>query len=356
MNQGSQLATSYLDTPYGKYQNIGGFIYYSQHGNTEYIKLCTKTDCDHAYNTCDAFVGEGIRIGYYNGKIYFTELGSDFSLNLLCMDMDGKNRKVVKPITTDYLMGGNIDYGCFHDGYYYFLVTEGGYIGVYGNKDDNLYRISLDNKSEYEKVFRDDVISEISMFTIVEDNVFFYVNKTGIMPTDYHNLESDYIDFDLYMLSLTNYKFQHMTDKWVEYTDCYYDSEKGYCYRHNDGFYTLDLATKEITKTADFKVETGWRSIAHYYPDNIYVVTFTNTKDDRGYDEFYDRQTLYIFDKQYKLLDTLNAEVKGTSTGCMMEDTGDNIIISTNYKYPADYYIDKSEIGTDDLAPHKIGE
>lgn len=354
MNQGGQLATSYLGTPYGKYQIIGGFIYYSQYGNTEFTKLCIKTDCDHMYSKCDAFVVDNTRIGYYKGKIYFTEFANDLTLKLLYMDMDGRNREVLKPITTDIPMATSMNDGCFHDGYYYFLVTEGGGIGNIGNKDDNLYRIKLDSKSEYEKVFNDDVISEISMFTIVEDNVFFYLNKTGINPNDYYNLKTDYIDFDLYMLSLKDNEFQHMTDKWVDYTNCYYDSDKGYCYKHNDGFYTLDLATKEITKTADFKVEIGWRSTTHYYTDNIYVITYENIKGDQGYDQPAKSQTLYIFDRQYKLLDTFTTEVKQAPVGCMMEDTGDYIVISTDYRKPADYYIDKSEIGTGNLMFHKI--
>jgi hypothetical protein len=359
MNQGGQIAFSYLNTPYGKYQNIGGFVYYSQYGNTEFKKLCTKEDCDHSTNECDSFVGNEIgyntHIGYYNDKIYFTEFVSDMTLKLMSMDMFGKNHEVVKTIAADYDMASYISYGCFHNGYYYFLVTEGGSLGAVGNKDDNFYRIKLDSKSEYEKVFRDDVISEISMFTIVGDKVFFYVNKTGINPTDYYNLKSDSIDFDLYMLSLEDNKFEHMTDKWAEYTNCYYDAEKGYCYKHNDGFYTLDLATKQMNKVSDSVIEGGWRSVANYYEDNIYVITFTNTKDDRGYDLFSNSQTLYIFDKQYTLLDTYNGEFTGTTLGNMIDDTGDFIVISSNYKYPPDYYINKSDIG-EGIILHKIGE
>ena len=151
MNQGGQLATSYLGTPYGKYQIIGGFIYYSQYGNTEFTKLCIKTDCDHMYSECDAFVVDNTRIGYYKGKIYFTEFANDLTLKLLYMDMDGRNREVLKPITTDIPMATSMNDGCFHDGYYYFLVTEGGGIGNIGNKDDNLYRIKLDSKSNMKK-------------------------------------------------------------------------------------------------------------------------------------------------------------------------------------------------------------
>nr|HPJ76678.1 hypothetical protein [Clostridia bacterium] len=150
-------------------------------------------------------------------------------------------------------------------------------------------------------------------------------------------------------------KFEHMTDKWAEYTNCYYDAEKGYCYKHNDGFYTLDLATKQMNKVSDSVIEGGWRSVANYYEDNIYVITFTNTKDDRGYDLFSNSQTLYIFDKQYTLLDTYNGEFTGTTLGNMIDDTGDFIVISSNYKYPPDYYINKSDIG-EGIILHKIGE
>jgi hypothetical protein len=336
---------NFLNTPYGMYYTIGDFIYYSQYGNTQYTKLCTKADCDHSTNECDAYV-QGHKIGYYDDHIYFVKLGDKnypFKLYLMRMDMNGKNHEIVKTITTDAEMSYSITLGFFHSGYFYFIVTNVDYPGAPNNTDNSFYRIKLDDQSEYEIVYINDLISQISMFTIVGDNVFFYVKNQAVTSGT---------NFDLYMLSLSNLKWQHMTDQWESFTNCSYDEDYGYCYKHNDGFYPLNLATKKMTKEADFEVEEGWSSNALFYPDYIYVITFEKTEIQ---EQLYDNQILNIFDRDYNLLDTYADEFKAMGTGNMIEDTGYSIIYTSNYKYPPDYYINKSDIG-EGIILHKIGE
>lgn len=354
MSQGGRIAFSYLSTPYGKYHNVGGFLHYSQYGNAEFVKICTKDDCTHMYDDCNSFVGKDKQIGYYKSNIYFTEQTSSLTLNLIKINMDGTERQVVKNIISDPQIALKVNYGFFHMDYYYFLVTDGGEMGSAYNTDNNLYRIKLDDNSEYEIIFSNDIIPRISMFTLIEDNIFFYVNNTGVYPQDYKNLTTDSVDFELYMFSLTNNEIHYMTDKWTEYTNCHYDTEKGYCYKHNDGFYTLDLVTKQMVKVADSLTDEGWRSVAHFYPDYIYVITFTNTKDDKGYDQYFNNQTIYIFDRMYNLMDTYTIDVSGTQLGCMIEETNNYIILSSNYYKPADYFLYKSDIGNNSISLNKI--
>ncbi|MFA5341963.1 MAG: hypothetical protein WC332_09310, partial [Clostridia bacterium] len=268
--------------------------------------------------------------------------GSSMTLYLVSMDMDGTNHEVIKPITSYSDIPSHILCVGFHNGYYYFIASEGESFGAIGNKDNNLYRIRLDDNSEYEVLFSNSIVPVASMITIFEDNIFFYVNNTGT-------------DYELYKLSLQNTSLYYMTDEWVAYTNSYLESGMGYCYKHNDGFYTLDLNSKHLNKVADSVIEDGWQSIANYYPDNIYVITFTSTKDDKGYNNLYNSQTLYIFDRQYNLLDTLTLETTGTPFGCMLEDTGNYIIISSDYRKPADYFLLKSEIGNN-ITLNKIGK
>ncbi|MFA7673292.1 MAG: hypothetical protein WCY62_05515, partial [Clostridia bacterium] len=100
MRQKGILRGSYMETPYGIYYNQSdNFLYYSQYGTTKYLKLCTKTDCSHEYDNCDAFIGENKPIAYYKDHIYY--VSSDiYSMKfyLYKMDMDGKNREKVKQI------------------------------------------------------------------------------------------------------------------------------------------------------------------------------------------------------------------------------------------------------------------
>ena len=61
----------YLETPYGTYYcSFDGYLYYSEKGNTKYIRLSNKPDCSHNSEDCNSYIGT-TPIGYYNGKIYY---------------------------------------------------------------------------------------------------------------------------------------------------------------------------------------------------------------------------------------------------------------------------------------------
>lgn len=77
------------------------------------------------------------------------------------MNMNGKNHEIVKTITTDAEMSYSITLGFFHSGYFYFIVTNGDYPGASNNTDNSFYRIKLDDQSEYEIVYINDLISQI---------------------------------------------------------------------------------------------------------------------------------------------------------------------------------------------------
>ena len=48
-------AARFLETPYGTYfSSRDSYIYYSEKGNTKYIKLCNKPDCNHNTVDCKA--------------------------------------------------------------------------------------------------------------------------------------------------------------------------------------------------------------------------------------------------------------------------------------------------------------
>ncbi|MDD4502786.1 MAG: hypothetical protein PHN87_06875, partial [Clostridia bacterium] len=146
----------FLETPYGTYfSSAGGYLYYSEKGNTKYIKLCNKPDCTHDSIDCNAYIN-GSTIGYYDNKIYYEEFN-----NIKRMDMDGSNHRIVKT-----LYEGSINnFGYFHNGYYYYIITKGGTMGALGNDDNNLYRVKVDDDSKPEIILTNDAILQLRMFT-----------------------------------------------------------------------------------------------------------------------------------------------------------------------------------------------
>ncbi len=353
MNQGAKIWHCYLNTPYGKYHNVEGFIHYSQYGNTKFMTLCQKEDCPHMYDDCDAYVGKNIQIGYYQGNIYYVQRPNNMLMTLYKMNMDGTEHQTVKAIITDMQLSIKEMHGFFHSGYYYFVLTDDEHMGSRFNTDKNLYRIRLDDDSPYESVFCHDIIPTAYRFTLVDNNVFFYV-RTGTYTEGTKNPENFAVDFELYKLSLTDNELSLLTDNWSDFTNCYFDSENGYCYKHNDGFYLLNLATKEKTKVADSAIKGGWGTVAHFCPDYIYVVAFEKTKNNRGRDRYYDDQTLYILDWEYKIVNTYNNPTSSTEAGFFIEDAGNCIVLSTVSLKPPDYFIYKSDFGMKSLKLYDI--
>jgi hypothetical protein len=354
MRQKGILRGSYMETPYGIYYNQSdNFLYYSQYGTTKYLKLCTKTDCSHEYDNCDAFIGENKPIAYYKDHIYY--VSSDiYSMKfyLYKMDMDGKNREKVKQIYEEDAYTGVTPYGILYDGYYYFIRMEGSGIGESQIKDHNLYRLKIDDDSKCEVVFTNDLISDICAFTVAKDNIFFYIKNSGSSGYDANTYKET--TYDLYAFSIETNEWTHLSDQWPGLSCGYFDEVHAYCYKFNDGFYELDLDSKLAAKVKNTAIEGGWKSNAFYSEDLIYIINFYT--EGTSLTSPYRNQTLFIFDRQYNLIDQIFIDyiTDDSPTGNMVADIGDYIIFASDYNSTPDFYLIKSDIGTGNLAFHEI--
>jgi hypothetical protein len=318
----------YIETPEGCYYSpLNQYIYFSEYGNTKYVKLCAKPDCDHNSTDCNAYIGHAI-IGYYDGKIYYK---TGTSLN--CMEMDGSDHKRVKTLYE----GIDANSGYFHNGYYYYIITKGGSFGFPANTDDNLYRVKVDNDSKSEIIVTNDVISSVNMFTVVGENIYLYDYGSGN-------------DLYLYEFSMKTKEWTLLTEKWMTFGACYFDEDHGYGYKINVGFYEYDLKERKLNLAKPIEFEDSGICAAYYYPDYIYLIHFY------GENTTYENQILYIYDRAYNLLETVGSDTVAFSKsgGGFVTDIGNYIIYSTSYLNKPDYYINKSEIGTGNLMFHKI--
>jgi len=330
--QGESTISQYLVTPYGMYNiDFERYIYYSEKGNTKYVKLCNKPDCNHSTIDCNAYVG-GYSIGYYKDKIYYKTYNS-----LNCMDMDGSNHKRVKTLYEGY----DNNFGYFHNGYYYYIITKGGGIGTLGNDDNNLYRVKIDDNSEPEIVMTDDIILSLSMFLVVEDNIYLSTFNTV-------NISGSY----LYSFSIETKTLSKTTDYWSDVGAAYHNKDYGYCYRPNEGIYEYTVATNDITLVKKIKFDNHGYCGARFYSDYIYLIHNRN-EDYRAIRE--QELILHIYDWDYNLIDSIEFNlVENNKVGGFLTDVGDYIIFTSDFSKKPDYYIDKSEIGTGNLIFHKI--
>jgi hypothetical protein len=331
LRQGESSVARYLETPYGMYHlSTDKYIYYSENGNTKYIKLCNRPDCNHSTTDCNAYAGT-YRIGYYKDKIYYM---SGSSLN--CMDMDGGNHMGIKTLSDS----PDSTFGYFHNGYFYYIITKAGTPASPANVDNNLYRVKIDDNSKPEIILTDDIILDACMFFVIDDNIYLEIYNYDV-PGCY-----------LYSYSNITGTLFKITDYWSGYGTTYFTEDYGYSYRANEGIYKYNVATNEITLEKEIKFDNHGLCGARFYPDYIYLIH--ELSDDPRVNPTQD-EVLYIYDWNFNVIDSIKfGHVMPGRIGGFVTDVGDYIMYSSNWGQKPDYYIDKSEIGTGNLTFHKI--
>ena len=332
LRQAESSVARYLETPYGIYTlDSDRYIYYSEKGNTKYVKLCNRPDCNHSTANCNAYTS-AYKIGYYKNKIYYVSNNS-----LSCMDMDGTNHMGLK--TLYEFPDPNLGY--FHNGYFYYIITKGGTPGSPGNVDNNLYRVKIDDNSKPEIVLTDDIILNAQMFFVADESIYLTINNFVTSPGCY-----------LYSFSIETKTMSKITDYWSGYGATYFNEDYGYCYRANEGIYKYSVATNEIALEKEIKFDNHGICGARFYSDYIYLIH--ELSDDPRVNPMQD-QILYIYDWDFNLIDSIKFDhVVPNRIGGFVTDVGDYIIYSSCWSKKPDYYIDKSEIGTGNLMFHKI--
>ena len=101
MQQGvTTLANGFECTEQGFYAlcdfaDKGSYLVYADHDSDTVIKLCSRPDCTHTDNTCNAYFDSMYNnICYYNKHLYTLERGGS-GFSLVRMDLDGRNRTVI---------------------------------------------------------------------------------------------------------------------------------------------------------------------------------------------------------------------------------------------------------------------
>ena len=114
----------FVETEKGNYYmnpSGDGLIHFAEPGSHEFHVLCNKPNCGHASADCSAFLE--VAFGYYNGHLYGVTLQDHFEL--IQMDMDGTNHRVITQLPEQKDLSGNFNGGgsyFFDNGYLIFLA------------------------------------------------------------------------------------------------------------------------------------------------------------------------------------------------------------------------------------------
>lgn len=319
-----------VDRPNANSQTV---LFYTDYGSDSAVRVCSRPDCAHNDESCDAVLQEADIITFYNEHLYYSEVSvrsdSDYrlSLKVIRVDPDGRNRICVMD-TQKYAQFDNGDFGYpdFSDGMFFFKffwLDEGGAEQV------QTYYYKLDGSlSELQPV---DVPL---LFGTDGDKTFFYDPEE----------EVEYSVWNPEEMSLTPL-FTLDSE-----ASCYMAEENAYILTDNK-IYRKDYDTGEETLLFDTGL-TGTHRM-RCFPDCIVVM------DGIAYDGSepeIEQQTLRFYSWEFEPLGeiTLDYVIMQGRSSPICAETPDKLLLSTDHRFLPQYYIDKAELGTGNLTLHEL--
>ncbi len=310
------------------------YIWYTDHGSDQMIKLCGRADCNHNNEDCNAYVFGGSLISYYGGYLYaiWGNMSED-DCKLIRMEPDGSNHVTVLDFVEFAKENGGDFVQCekITEGYLLFqtlawkTVTNGSSQTTSAETVDYyLYKLDGSKGAPKEKTTR-------GMLYNCGDMVLSFdvdpESETGysLWSTD---LDTDTATF------LTHHPG----------VPGYYDEEQGYYFR-DGAICRLTYSTQEEEILVDTGLEEDY--FLFVFPDCMVLARSGFEGGD---------QNLYIYNWAFELVDTV-ATGLGGNTGLqfsLIAETAERFILTTTYLGMPKYYINKAELGTGDVKLHKF--
>lgn len=312
----ANLRSGFVETPEGYYYQNDNLIYFCQRGGDAFYPLCSKPNCAHNDENCNAWCG--VAFGYYNNALY--AVLSDATLgqyDLVRMNPDGTDHTVVTHFAPK--QGGGYQF-YFHQGKLYIYASADLSLPL-EEQTDRLILLDLSDNSQTEPF--SDFFREGNRFSILSlyRNKLYVLAQEDPAQEDFCVMEFDCATGGARELLSLQLGIVYATD-----TTLYY-LEPGV------GFREYDLSSGEI-KDCGLPFNDAWW--AAYDEDYIYLMGY-GRNDDKDH-------TLYFLSRDYELLD----QIELTNDLYYNFAASDRLYFSKNFG-ALTYYLDKSEIGTHEL-------
>ena len=322
-------------SPDGVYfMSIDNYILFMENGSDSLIKLCGRPDCEHNSTDCNAYVDNGSKITYYQGYLYaMAGDGSEEEASLIRMDPDGSNRVEVLDLLAFAKENGGDYIRCnlITDGVCIFQTVQwvefdpgNGGTGIKGEAMDS-YIYRLDG----------------SMDKPVLQQSSGVLYNCGDIILSYSLETRNGGEYGSY------WSWDPMTEEVTYLTD--HPGVPGY-FDETEGYYFKDGAVRRITyatQEEEIMVETGLEGtyVMMSFPECFLLAC---RSDDDSADN-----NLYFYNWAFELMDTVTIDYphKNRTECLIIAETAERIILSDGGPTPL-HYIDKSELGTDDLKIH----
>ena len=318
----------FVETEKGNYYmnpSGDGLIHFAEPGSHEFHVLCNKPNCGHASADCNAFLE--VAFGYYNGHLYGVTLQDQFEL--IQMDMDGTNHRVITQLPKQYdLSGGSSGGGSyfFDNGYLIYLAMP-----ISSGDPDYamaIYKIQLEN-GEITRLFQEDipVHTDWPSTGVSISNGYLYFpmfnGETGSVTYAEGNLETG--------------RIEHVFEDWNQSNSPMVNFDNVlYYHRVGVGLCEYDKATG----TETVKVPTDCSlALPQYTKDYIIVRTSDDDADTH--------RTIYAYDRNYHLLGQMELEPYGVKFPSLQYVTANAIYFTSGGKlisYIDPHHLDRLEL------------
>lgn len=323
------LGSYFLETDQACYNLESEMIYFAPAGSKRFSLLCSRPDCTHNNEDCNAYGGKAL--GYYNGMLYSIVVNDSGipCFQLVSMDLNGSNHTAVcnllMPQYPNGQRGGGYSF-FFCDGYVYYVIRPS-----FPDYPIRLVRTNLITK-ETEEPWKDSVTPDMNGgFSCQFSDGCWYIEMD--MTSSDGETQSMIVRADpetgTIERILDNPDGITITGWWVEEsTILYFEKGRGLC--------QLDLRTGEDACQLEVTGDAGGRAI--YDEAFIYTQPYISNTAPRA---------LCIYSRDYRLLDS----VALTDELFYVTATKDTIFFGTPAEngYHISSYINKSDIGSGNL-------
>lgn len=306
------------------------YILYADHGSDRFIKLCGRSDCSHSGADCNAYVYNGEKLSYYGGYLYVVS-GDGGGDRLIRMDPDGANhltvlefQKFADEHDADFAQCTLISKGICLVDLCNWVEVNGNYTSEYVET----YMYKLDGSMGEPQAV------EIGAAVFYNCGDVFYSSADSIYGNDCKSI----------------FNWNPETNTLTYLTE--HPGVPGY-FGEKEAYYFKDGAVRRVTyatQTEEIVIDTGLKGsyYAFSFPDCLVIASREMGKDTDN--------SLYIYNWAFELVDTVRVPnpYSGIPKSLLIGETAERFILSDTYDGLPLYYINKSELGTEDVKIHKF--
>ena len=293
------------------------FLYYFDMVNKNSMPLCTKLNCAHNDENCDAYLSDdeclSANIWYYNQRIYMIEKTAEKDI-LVSYDKTGRDKKQENILSVDGMsVRAGHNSACVIKGRIFYILKS--------ERTQYIYEVSLDTQ-ETPKLIKqytsENKISDTIMLLGAGDYLYISIEKTFKDGTNDYIIESYNVEEDR-LISEFSYASDGMAVRGSIYTwdlNAFYDENRSFYFISvSDDAYCinrLNLDTKENTEIYAVNLSDDEGSRESYIKlqgiDDKYLYLYEQvdiTVEEKAFD-YEQKNYLYIINKDGLLVDTVS--------------------------------------------------